>query len=266
MVKKQDNEKNGEKAGTAVTTYDEKDTRKLLFEQLKEQYIMPWKEQASLIRSETPMTERGVQLALKVAKSFGLPLQGLNIITNKRGEANVYVNADGIRWRLHTDSRGIRSSTADVVHRPTTTEPWVEVRATTVMGDGSEYTNFGAVDCTPGSGVSNAILKAVTKGKRRSGVDAVGVALPIAEDFLEWVDEERKAGKKVDIIDAEYKEMQSTPVTEPKNLAELFVWIEQHGHALDEAEVVAGMSTSDMAADVKAALAKLKAAWETKNV
>ena len=256
-------EKNGEKAETALI--DAKDARKLLFKQLDEQYTLPWKEQAALIRSETPMTERGIALALRVARSFGLPLQGLNIITNKRGEANVYVNADGLRWRLHTDPRGIRNSTAEVIHRPTTTEPWVEVKATITMGDGSEYTNFGAVDCIPGSGVSNALLKSVTKAKRRAGVDAVGVALPIAEDFLEWVDEERKAGKKVDIIDAEYKEMQSTPVAEPKNLAELFVWIEQHSHTIDEAEAVTGMSTSDMAADVESAIAKLRAAWETKQ-
>ncbi len=259
--------KNGEKTETALTVPDEKDARKLLFKQLDEQYTLPWKEQAALIRSETPMTERGVALALRVARSFGLPLQGINIITNKRGEANVYVNADGLRWRLHTDPRGLKKSFVEITHRPTKDEPWIEAVATIVMNDDSSFTNIGVVSSPPSSpNIGNDMMKCTTKALRRASVGAVGVALPIAEDFLEWVDEERKAGKKVDIIDAEYKEMQSTPVTEPKNLAELFVWIEQHSHALDEAEAVAGMSTSDMAADVKAALAKLKTAWETKNV
>lgn len=231
------------------------DTKELMFKQLVDQYKLPWEDQRGLIRSESPLTEKGVMLAVKTAMAFGLPLQGINVIPSKQG-STVYVNSDGLRWRIHTDERGVKKSLAEVIHRPTREEPWIEVQAMIVMGDDSEYVNFGVVDCPPGPGVGNNIMKATTKAKRRAAVDAVGVALPIAEEYLEWVDEQKTTGK---FVDGEFT-VQPVVITEPKNFAEFLTWVQQMGHTLAEVNEI--METNEVARDVVAAHAKLKELWK----
>ena len=233
--------------------------RDLLFEQLREQYALSWEEQRNLIRSETPLNEKGVQLALRVARTFGLPLQGVNIINTKNGP-QVYVNADGLRWRLHTDSRGIKRSEASITHRPTKDEPWFEATAIIEMGDGSIYTNIGCVYCLPGSqSAANDAMKSVTKSLRRAGIGAVGVALPIAEEYLEWVDEQRVAKST---IEGEFRDVSPQPSQkDPITLSELFLWAEQQSHTVDDVVSVVG-DLSMAASDVGGALTKLKDAWK----
>jgi hypothetical protein len=237
----------------------------MVFRQLQEQYDLPIEQVIQLIRSEAPLTKVGAMLALQVAKSFGLPLQGINVITTSRGATNVYVNADGIRWRVHTDDRGIAASTGEITHRPSKDEPWFEAVGTVKFKDGSEFTNIGVVgvDLNKPMDIANGAMKALTKAKRRAGVDAVGVALPIAEDFLEYAEEQRAKGKASDFIDGEFKDLSTKPIAEPSTLAEVFVWVQQHNKTIDDATAIAG-DLNIIASDVKEAVAKLKKAWEIK--
>ncbi len=211
--------------------------KKKLYDQLEEQYILPWEQQRALIRSQSPLTEPGVKLALSVARSFGLPLQGVNVIPSQAGP-QIYVNSDGIRWRLHTDPRGIKESSGVIEHPCTKEEPWVRAVATIILNDGSLFKNIGSVPANPANPleVSNAEMKAVTKAKRRSGIDAVGVALPIYEDYVEWEEDQRATRQKAS-VEGEFKEV---TVTVPTNLAELLQWITQNGHTTEEAVTVAG--------------------------
>ncbi len=136
------------------------DSRTMIFKQLEEQYNLPIDDIIKMIRSETPLTRNGAELAVRVAKSFGLPLQGINVITTSRGATNIYVNADGLRWRIHTDERGVKESTVSITHRPSKEEPWIETEARIIMGDGSLFTNIGVVPCQPGTPeVGNAMMK-----------------------------------------------------------------------------------------------------------
>jgi hypothetical protein len=153
--------------------------RSLIFNQLEDQYKLPWKEQASMIRSLEPLTENGVKLAVQTAMSFGLPLAGVNIIPSKAGPS-VYVNSQGIQFRLENDRRGVAKNVSEIVHYPTKDEPVVVLKTTIIMKDGSEYSAFGAVDCPPGTGIGNNLLKSETKSGRRCGIKVVGVGLPIA--------------------------------------------------------------------------------------
>ena len=198
-------------------------SKALIFSQLTNQYDLPWNEAAQLIRSEAPLNEKGARLVIQVARSFGLPLQGLNWIPSKTG-GNVYVNSDGVRWRIHTDPRGIQKSTAEITHRPTKDEPWFEATATVGFKDGSEFTNIGVVyvDWGRPSDIANGAMRSITKAKRRTGVDAVGAALPIYEDYVEW----RSEQTGVKVIEGNFAVLESnTPVSEPKNLAEFFAWV-----------------------------------------
>ncbi len=243
---------------------EERDERRLLFRQLEDQYALSVKEQFNLIRSQTQITKDEVIQAVKVAKQFGLPLQGINIISAKStGTTTIYINAEGLRWRLHVDPRGLKRSIVEVAHRPSKEEPWVETIATIEMGDGSIFSNIGAVHCPPNSPeIGNALMKCATKSLRRASVGAVGAILPIAEDFLEYLDEERQKGKKVDaIIDAEYRELKDKPIENPANLAELLAWISQTGHTVDEAGKVIKGNMQDMAGNISGTVAKLKETW-----
>ncbi len=232
------------------------DERSLVFGQLKEQYTMPWEQAAKLIRSESLLTEVGVRMAIQVAKSFGLPLQGINLIPSKNGP-QVYVNADGLRWRAHTDPRGLKKSSAEIVHRPTKDEPWIESVATIVMGDGSEYTNYGVVGCAPGGDVGNSMMKCVTKSKRRATVDAVGVALPIFEEYVEWRQEQGKT------IEGDFKVVVEKPVDNPTNLAELLSWAGSKSKTMDDILSTSGAEdVGFVMANFDAVLVKLKEVWK----
>ena len=233
-------------------------SKSLIFSQLTSQYDLPWKEASQLIRSELPITEYWAKLAIQVARSFGLPLQGINVIPSKAG-ASVYVNSDGVRWRLHTDPRGILKSTGEISHRPTKEEPWFEATATVAFKDGSEFTNIGVVyvDWGRPSDVANGAMKSLTKAKRRAGVDAVGAALPIYEDYIEWRDEQK--GTKT--LEGNFTIVEEVKVIEPTNLAEFFSWLQQQGKTMEDAIPIVG-DASAIASNVPDAVKKLKEVWK----
>ena len=237
------------------------DDRSTMLITLRDQYRLRWEKQRELIKSSMPLTEAGTKIAVRTARSFLLPLHGIDMIpVGKGGQQVPYVNAEGIRFKLWLDPRGYKSSDCDIIHWPTKDEPWVVVKGKVEFADGSVYHNFGAVDCQPGPGVSHALLKSKTKAYRRAGISAVGVALPVAEEYYDYADEQRQLGKPVDAIDVEYREAQQRSIIEPKNLAELLAWIEQVGHTTDEAVQIAGEYAA-MAQDILATVKKLKGAW-----
>lgn len=240
---------------------DSTNDRAVMLTTLQDQYRLRWEKQREMIKSSMPLTEAGTKIAVRTARSFLLPLHGIDMIpVGKGGQMIPYVNAEGIRFKLWLDPRGYKSADCEIIHWPTKDEPWVVVKGKVEFGDGSTYQNFGAVDCQPGPGVSNSLLKATTKSYRRAGISAVGVALPIAEEYYDYVDEQRQTGKPVDAIDAEYREAQQRPIVDPKNLAELLAWIEQVGHTTDETVQIAGEYVT-MAQDIPATVKKLKEAW-----
>ena len=249
----------GDKSGSEPEVKSDT-TRSVIVRELKDQYKMPWEQQRALIVSETPLTQFGTQLAVRTARSFGLPLQGVNIIVTKRGEPKVYVNSYGVNWLLQLDPRGLKSMRHEIIHRPSQQEPWVEAKAVIEFNNGATFENMGVVETLPGPGVGNASMKSVTKAYRRAGVLAAGVPLPMAEEFYDYADEQRQIGKSVDTIDGEYREAQQKPIVEPKNLSELLVWVDQVGHTTDEAVQIAG-EYATMAQSILATVEKLKGAW-----
>ena len=234
-------------------------SKALIFSQLEEQWKLPIDEIKQLVRSESVVNEKGALMALHAAKMFGLPIQGLNIIPTKTGVPQVYVNAVGIRWRLQTDPREFFSEKIDVTHRPTKEEPYVEVKTTITMKTGAGAEGLGLVACLPTGDVPNATLKAETKSGRRAGIKLVGVALQVAEDYLEWEAEQR--GQK-STIDGNFTVIEpATIISEPKNLAEFFAWVEQQGKTMEDTTLVVG-DVNTIAADVGAAVKKLLEVWK----
>lgn len=168
------------------------------FGQLKDQYQLPLDQVRSLIRSEQTPTDKALMQAVECARMFGVPLQGVNLIPSRAG-VNVYINADGIRWKLHTDPRRLKTVETRIIQVPTRDNPLAIVEGVVEFQDGSRFTNIGAVvvdsENKLGKGKWNeadALMKAATKAKRRAGQDAVGTTLPLYEDFIEWRDQETK--------------------------------------------------------------------------
>ena len=172
----------------------------IVLRQLEEQWNLPFDAVSQLVQSEQPLSEKGIKTVISLAKMHMLPLTGINVIKNSRGQLSFYVNSRGILWRLHNDERKLKSHSHKVVHLPTPQEPWVQVEATVEFEDGSKFTNEAFIyfkyDEETGEwlertrrgewkpvNLGDRIMTAITKAKRRAGVDAVGLALPIFEDF-----------------------------------------------------------------------------------
>ena len=232
-------------------------SKSLIFSQLEEQWKLPVDEIRQLVRSESPVNEKGALMALAAAKMFGLPIQGLNIIPSKAGVPQIYINVVGIRWRVQTDPREFFSEKLQVTHRPSKDEPYVEVKTTITMKTGANAEALGSVACLPMGDVPNATLKAETKSSRRAGIKLVGVALQVAEDYLEWEDD-----RKSKTVEGNFTVLEPTaPISEPKNLAEFFSWLQQQGKAMEDATPIVG-DASVIAGNVPDAVKKLKEVWK----
>ncbi len=249
------------------------DERALVFNQLKEQYTMPWERARNLIRSETMLTENAVRLAMDVARSFGLPLQGLNIIPSKNGP-QAFVNSDGVRWRLHIDPRGVKSIKEDITHFPTPDEPYVHAVGFVEFNDGSQFSRYATIYFVYKDGtwyeksrdrelkeianLGDRVMACGTKAGRRTGIQAVGVALPIYEDYMEWRQEQGKA------IEGDFKISDEPKViTEPTNLAELLSWAGQKGKTVEDILTALGADDLQMVMNnLPLAITRLKETWK----
>lgn len=165
------------------------------FDELQRQLRMPFDEQKKLITSQSPLTDSAVRMVLEVARVIGVPLQGINVIPTKLG-VMPYINSIGIRYKYHTDKRGFKSATAEIIQTPKQKGDLAIVKGRVEFMDGSFGENIGAVivetDDTKGWNVANALMKAATKAIRRAGQDAVEITLPVYEDYIEYREEQMK--------------------------------------------------------------------------
>lgn len=207
-----------------------------IWKELNEEWNAPDEEKAALIRSEGVMTKADLNRITNVCVRYGLPLSGVNIIPSSQGK-NIYINSEGIRWKLHTDNRQFKGADGGVIHYPTKEEPWITARARVEMHDGSFSENEAIIDwdwervTERGTGgtkdfkdksfsFGNLCMKLITKAKRRAGVELVGVGLPV---YDEWLD------KRDEIVDASWKivkdgkiDLNEVPSTIPKIMAMAF--------------------------------------------
>jgi len=199
---------------------------------LEAQYNQPLDKIANLVQSETPLTREGLQAAVELAKMHLLPLTGVNVIRNRRGGLHFFVNAHGIRWRLHNDVRGLQSTNYEIIHFPSPDEPYVRVKGIIKFRDGSEFSNEAVIwfryedgewyermrsgDWKPVN-LGDRVMAAITKAIRRAGVEATGIALPIFEDTAPYVD----ASYRVVSEEESVVSMPELPSGPPRNLAEL---------------------------------------------
>jgi hypothetical protein len=188
--------------------------------QVKSEWNAPVEKRALLVRSMTTITAQMVELATDVAKRYGLPISGVNIIPSKAGP-RPYINSDGIRWRLYMDTREFKSSSGRITHMPSDPEPWITAYGKVEMKDGSwadnesvkEWPIVDKNDKDRSFTLGNMCKKLITQAKRRAGADLVGVGLPIYDEYYDQV--------SVEIIEGEYQEIEAPKKTEPTNLAEL---------------------------------------------
>ena len=162
-----------------------------LYGQLADQYKLPIEEARKLIRSESPLTDNAILQAIFTAKFIGVPLQGINVIPSKQG-AGIYVNAVGVRYKYHTDPRGFKCASAEILQVPKVDGDLTIVKGRVEFQDGSYGENIGAVIVDNRWNLANALMKAATKAIRRAGQDAVELTAPIYEDYIEYREEQMK--------------------------------------------------------------------------
>jgi len=250
---------------------EEKSRAQIVLRQLEEQWNLPVEAISQLVQSEAPLSEKGIKTVITLAKMHMLPLTGINVIKDSRGRLSFYVNSRGILWRLHNDGRGLKGHSHEVIHLPTPQEPWVQVRATVEFEDGSKFTNEAFIyfkyDEETGEwlertrrgewkpvNLGDRIMTAITKAKRRAGVDAVGLALPIFEDYVEYME-----GEIIDVVPRPVEETPELPSGEPRNLAELLAKAsEELGLDAKGVQEKLGKELSEIAQDVSGSWTELQ--------
>jgi len=251
----------------------------IVLRQLEEQWNLPFDAVSQLVQSEQPLSEKGIKTVISLAKMHMLPLTGINVIKNSRGQLSFYVNSRGILWRLHNDERKLKSHSHKVVHLPTPQEPWVQVEATVEFEDGSKFTNEAFIyfkyDEETGEwlertrrgewkpvNLGDRIMTAITKAKRRAGVDAVGLALPIFEDYVEYAE-----GEVIEGSARVVEEQPLLPSGEPRNLAELLARaMREFGMDAETVQRKLDKDLSEIASDVKAAWEQLQEAVKNEQL
>jgi len=202
-----------------------------LREQVREEWRLPIEKRALLVRSFGTVTVQMIDLATEVARRYGLPISGVNIIPSKAG-LQPYVNSDGIRWRLHTDEREFKSSSGMITHMPTADEKWISAYAKVELQNGAwadnesfkEWPITDTHDKDRSFNLGNMCKKLITQAKRRAGADLVGVGLPIYDEYYD----------NKEAIEGEYTVVEEKPKkTEPTTLNELIVMAGQVDESLD---------------------------------
>ena len=208
----------------------EKSRALALREQVREEWKLPLEKRALLVRSMGTVTVQMIELATEVARRYGLPISGINIIPSRAG-LQPYVNSDGIRWRLHTDEREFKSSDGHITHMPTADEKWISAYAKVELESGAwasnesykEWPITDPHDKDRSFNLGNMCKKLITQAKRRAGADLVGVGLPIYDEYY-------------DTVEGEYtviEEKAKPKKTEPTTLNELIVMAGQVSEGLD---------------------------------
>lgn len=215
-----------------------------------------------MVQSEQPLTDRGVEFAIRIARMYLIPLNGLTLFQDRFGHLRVFINSTGIFWRLHHDARGVRSFQTMVSHAPSQAEPYLRAEAHLVMGDGSEFHNeaWSFFRCSDGDwlersragqwvpvNLGDRVMAGLTKAARRVATLAVGISLPIYEDAVGDLGREAAA--------------EPTPA-EPETFADFVKAVRSIGLTPVEATKLLQMSLAEIAAKPKEAWLALQSVRE----
>lgn len=261
-------EKEGEVLDKEVSepegTTNESKTLLSPWDQVKSEWESSKEHRTLLVRSREIVTIQMVELATAVAKRYGLPISGVNIIPTQTGP-QPYINSDGIRWRLHMDKRDFKSSEGEIIHMPTDEEKYIIAKARIEMKDGSYAVNESIKEWPIESRrdkdrsftLGNMCKKLITQAKRRAGLDLVGVGLPIYDEYYD-----QGIAADSEVIEGEYKEIETPKKTEPTNLSELINMATELG--IDYEDLPAMMGVADVSdLNIEETWDKIRSADET---
>jgi hypothetical protein len=193
---KQVEEKEEERALAVSEPIPESPREPSPWDQVMAEWKAPIEQRMLLVRTMGRITVPLVEQVTEAAERYGLPIAGINLIPNKKtGIDSIYVNSEGIRWRLHVDKRGFKGSGGTITHMPTETEHWITAHARVEMENGAWAENESVKEwpvADPGDkdrsfDLGNMCKKLITQAKRRAGADLVGVGLPIYDEYYENV-------------------------------------------------------------------------------
>lgn len=214
------------------------------------QFGLPLNEQVKLMVVPPTLRpdEELIRAASQLARSARIPLWGINLIPTKNG-IKPYINADGIKFRLANDERGVSSNTADVLQFPTGNGSLAVVKRTITLRNGQVYQGLGAVVVDSQWNPANSLLKADTKANRRAGYDAIAsaVGLPMYDE-----DADRSNGSEV--VEGEFRAV----VHAPRTIGQFLAWMTKEGISDERFQEVIGFEVSLLReADVREAWEKL---------
>lgn len=223
-----------------------------LYDQMAQQWKMPLSDRQALVNPPpggtvtVPMVER-VTIA---SRMYGIPIPGFNLIPiPKTGGHTLYINANGIQFRLATDPRGLKSITPVIEHMPDLDKEkdYISVKARIDMKDGSFSEDWGISEWpvlggrNMGMGLGDLIMKLTTKAIRRASIRLVGASLPIFDDdWHRWV-----SGRGKDIVDGNFTVEPPPPKESPDNLGELLAFAKER-YELDMKDVLELMGMVDV--------------------
>lgn len=149
---------------------------------LEQQYHLPLSERKKLILLGKGLRpdDDTYEMATAVARAAHVPLGGINLISSQNGIVP-YINSFGVKYRLATDPRRIKSNTFEVLNIPVKNGDVAIIRRTIVMGNEQVYQGIGAVIVDSNWKLDNALLKADTKAARRAGYDAIADSIGLPE-------------------------------------------------------------------------------------
>lgn len=207
------------------------------YEQMAREWSLPPKQQMLLVHPPQGIgiAPWMVEMVVDASKRYGIPLSGFNLIPRgKKGGYNLYINADGLRFRLFTDPRGIQSKNTELEHMPdfSKDQDYVAVKCTITMENGNVATGWGISEWPPEDrnarlALGDLTMKMETKAERRATIKLVGSSLPVHDD--DWFNWTIARG---DAIDAESRELPPKK-TEPTSSPELLSMANELDESLD---------------------------------
>jgi hypothetical protein len=202
------------------STKAEQPTKALaLYEQMARTWTMALPDLMLLVNPppDRPVTPADAARLRAASMLYGVPIPGFNLIpVKKSGGHTLYINSQGIQFKLATDPRGIKSVIPECTHMPDLEKPqdYIEIKATITLRDGTMAEDYGISEW-PAQGrdadmrLGDLKMKLITKAIRRASYRLVGLTLPLLdEDFYAFT---RGEGKE--IVDAEYHVL---PPAKPK--------------------------------------------------
>ena len=207
------------------------------YDQMAKEWSLPDDDKFLLVHppEKSTLTWPMVAQVESASKRYAVPLSGFNLI-RAGGKLTLYINADGMNFRLQTDPRGLKSIETFLEHMPDLSKEadHIAVRARITMGNGEFFDGWGVNEWPPTGGRNSSLglgdltMKLETKATRRATIKAVGKGLPVQDDdWAAWI-----VGKGRDAVESPLKILKPKK-TEPTTLNELIVMAGQVDESLD---------------------------------